>query len=279
MANEVQKSNGNKIGFTNFMTSNVVTKKVNDILGDEQAGKRFISSIITAVNANPSLKECDNASILSGALLGESLSLSPSPQLGRYYLLPFKDKNRGMVAQFILGYKGYLELAQRSGQYKDINVIEIREGEYKGRNKTTGNPEFEFIEDDDERETKKIIGYMASFTLINGFTKTIYWGVKKMEEHALQYSSGYRADKKNKTSYTFWSKDFTGQAFKTMLRQLISKWGVLSIELQNAYDNDMAVINEDGSKTYVDNIPDAEFEVQEQPKEEDREVHSLDEIE
>ena len=254
MSNEIQTTKGNnQIGFTSFMTSGVVQKKINEILGDEQSGKRFISSIISAVNTNPSLKECHNASILSGALLGESLNLSPSPQLGRMYLVPFKDKNRGMVAQFLLGYKGYLELAMRSGQYKDINVMEIREGEYKGRDKLNGNPTFEFIENDDERDSKEVIGYMASLTLVNGFTKTIYMTKKQMEDHALQYSNGYRADKKNKTSYTFWSKDFDGMAYKTMLRQLISKWGIMSIEMQQAYEGDMAYIKEDGTKEYVDN--------------------------
>lgn len=93
----------NKIGFTAFMTSNAVSNKVNQIIGDETQGKRFISAIVSAVNTNPSLKECDNASILSGALLGESLNLSPSPQLGMYYLVPFADKTRGKVAQFQLG--------------------------------------------------------------------------------------------------------------------------------------------------------------------------------
>lgn len=263
MANEITKTNNNqvstKVSFTNFMTSNLMKQKVNEILGDEKKAARFTSSIVSAVNNNPQLRECDNMSILSGALLGDSLNLSPSPQLGRFYLLPFKDKERGMVAQFILGYKGYLELALRSGQYKNINVIEIREGEYLGRNKETGNPTFEFIEDDDLRETKDIIGYMASFTLENGFTKTLYWSKKKMEEHALQYSSGYRADKKNKTQYTFWSKDFTGQAFKTMLRQLISKWGLMSIDMQQAFEKDMGTINEDGSVTYVDNVDDLDF--------------------
>ena len=262
MANEITKTNNQvntKVSFTNFMTSNLMKQKVNDILGDEKKASRFTSSIVSAVNNNPQLAECNNMSILSGALLGESLNLSPSPQLGRFYLLPFKDKERGMVAQFVLGYKGYLELALRSGQYKNINVIEIREGEYLGRNKETGNPTFEFIEDDDLRENKDIIGYMASFTLENGFTKTLYWSKKKMEEHALQYSSGYRADKKNKTQYTFWSKDFTGQAFKTMLRQLISKWGLMSIDMQQAFEKDMGTINEDGSVTYVDNVDDLDF--------------------
>ena len=278
MANEVIAKPKNQVTFSGFMTSEGIKKKVNEIIGSKEKGARFISSIVSAVSTNPQLGQCENASILSGALLGESLNLSPSPQLGRYYLVPFKDKSRGMVAQFILGYKGYLELAQRSGQYKDINVIEVKEGEYKGRNSLNGNPTFEFIVDDDVRDTKETIGYMATFTLINGFTKTIYMTKKQMEDHALQYSSGYRADKKNKTAYTFWTKDFDGMAFKTLLRQLISKWGIMSVDMQTAYEGDMAVINEDGSKNYVDNVPEAEFEIVEQPNEENREVKSLDEL-
>lgn len=278
MANEVVAKPKAQVTFSGFMTSEGIKKKVNEIIGSKEKGARFISSIVSSVSTNPQLGQCENASILSGALLGESLNLSPSPQLGRYYLVPFKDKTRGMVAQFILGYKGYLELAQRSGQYKDINVIEVKEGEYKGRNSLNGNPTFEFIVDDDIRDTKETIGYMATFTLINGFTKTIYMTKKQMEDHALQYSNGYRADKKNKTAYTFWTKDFDGMAFKTLLRQLISKWGIMSIDMQTAYEGDMAVINEDGSKNYVDNVPDAEFEVVEQPSEENRVVKSLDEV-
>lgn len=276
MANDIEVSQKQKLTFSAFITSTGMKNKINQIIGDENTGKRFISSIISAVSNNSALAECDNASIVSGALLGEALKLSPSPQLGRFYLVPFKDKNKGMVAEFILGYKGYLELAQRSGQYKDINVIEIREGEYKGRNRENGNPMFEFVENDDERENLEIIGYMASFTLINGFTKTIYMTHKQMENHALQYSSGYRADKKNKTSYTFWSKDFTSMAFKTLLRQLISRWGIMSIDMQKAYESDMAVINDDGSKTYVDNTDEATYEIIEETKEE---VKNLNDIE
>lgn len=270
MANAIQTAKAeNKITFSAFMTSNKISNKVNSIIGDKVKGERFVSSIISAVAANPQLAECDNASILSGALLGQALNLSPSPQLGRTYLVPFKDKNRGMVAQFILGYKGYLELAQRSGQYKDINVIEVREGEYKGRDKSTGNPTFEFIEDDDIRNEKDVIGYMATFTLLNGFTKTLYMTKKAMENHAIQYSQGYRADKKNGTSYTFWSKDFDGMAFKTILRQLISKWGILSIDMQRGFEGDMGVIEEDGKINYVDNIKEVNLNepVEQMPKE------------
>ena len=265
MANEVAKtSQGNtKVGFTSFMTSTMVTKKVNEILGDEKRGSRFVSSIISAVNSNPTLKECDNASILSGALLGESLNLSPSPQLGNFYLVPFNDKERGKVATFQMGWKGYYQLALRSGQYKKLNVIEIKEGELISWNPLEEELKVEIIDDDEKREKLKTIGYYAFYENLQGFRKCIYWSKEKMEAHAQQYSQGYRADKQKKTQYTFWSKNFDEMAKKTMLRQLISKYGVMSIDMQTAYEGDMAYIKEDGSKDYIDNTIEADFEIKE----------------
>ena len=256
MANDVVKSEAKtKVGFTSFMTSNVVQKKVNEIIGDEKRGARFISSIVSAVNANPTLKECDNASILSGALLGESLNLSPSPQLGNFYLVPFNDKNRGKVATFQLGYKGYIQLAIRSGQYKKLNVLAIKEGELIKYDPLNEEIEVQLIEDEEAREKAKTIGYYAMFEYTNGFRKTLYWSKTKMEKHAMQYSQGYKA----KSGFTFWEKDFDAMAYKTMLRQLISKWGIMSVDMQTAYESDMAYIKEDGSKEYVDNqVIDAE---------------------
>lgn len=281
MASEVTKTN-NKLTFSAFMTSNAITNRVNAIIGDEKSGKRFVSSIISAVSNNPQLKECDNASILSGALLGESLNLSPSPQLGNYYLVPFKDKEKGMVATFQLGYKGYIQLAIRSGQYKKLNVLAIKEGELIKYDPLNEEIEVKLIENELERENAKTIGYYAMFEYTNGFRKSLYWSKEKMEAHALKYSQGYRADKQKKTAYTFWSKDFDGMAYKTMLRQLISKWGIMSIEMQNAYEGDMAYIKEDGTKEYVDNeeiIPTIEAtELKVKEEETPKEVKKLSEI-
>ena len=223
-------------------------KLINNTLGDPDKAKRFIASISSAVATNTQLQKCDAGSILSGALLGEALNLSPSPQLGQYYLVPYGDQ-----AQFQLGYKGYIQLAIRSGQYKDIDVIEIREAEYKGRNKLTGKQEFEFIEDDDERESKEIIGYLAYFEYLNGFYKNIYWTKLKMQSHAKEYSKAYAKDLEKGTNYSFWAKDFDDMAKKTVLRQLISKWGIMSTEMQEAVQKDMAVIKENGSYDYIDN--------------------------
>lgn len=236
-------------------------KLINNTLGDPKRASKFIASISSAVAVNPSLQKCDAGSILTAALLGEALNLSPSPQLGQYYLVPYDKKEKingkwvviSSNAQFQMGYKGYIQLAIRSGQYKDIDVIEIHEGEYLGRDKLTGKHKFDFIDDEVERENKPIIGYLAYFEYLNGFYKSLYWTKEKMMKHAEEYSQAYASDLKNGTQYSFWRKDFNGMAFKTMLRQLISKWGVMSIDMQEALNKDMAVIKEDGTYSYIDN--------------------------
>jgi recombination protein RecT len=246
------------------LTQDAVKNQINSVIGGKN-GQRFISAIVAAVNMNPALQECTNSSILSGALLGESLKLSPSPQLGHYYLVPFKNKNQGTVAQFQLGYKGYIQLAIRSGMYKKLNVLAIKEGELIRFDPLTEEIEVRLIEDEEQRENAPTTGYYAMFEYTNGFKKALYWSKAKMEAHAEKYSQGYRAKK----GYTFWERDFDAMAYKTMLRQLISKWGIMSIDMQTAIDADMAVIQEDGSKEYVDNQPDiveAEPEKIETPK-------------
>ena len=251
VSNSLAKSQ-QKTSLTAYLSNDAVKNQINSIVGGKN-GTRFISSIISAVNANASLQECTNASILSAALLGESLNLSPSPQLGQYYMVPFKNNNAGVkVAQFQLGYKGYIQLAIRSGQYKKLNVLAIKEGELINFNPLDEEIEVKLIADEAEREKAETIGYYAMFEYTNGFKKAMYWSKEKMKAHAIKYSQGYAADVKKGTKWTFWSKDFDGMAYKTMLRQIISKWGIMSIEMQTALDSDMAVINEDGTKDYVE---------------------------
>ena len=220
---------------------------INKIVGGKN-GPRFTSAIVSAVNANPTLQECTNQSILSAALLGETLKLSPSPQLGQYYMVPFKDKDKGKVAQFIIGYKGYIQLALRSGQYRKLNVLAIKEGELIRYDPLNEDIEVELIDDEVEREKTPTIGYYAFFEYLNGFRKTLYWPREKMESHALRYSKGYAAKK----GYTFWEKDFDAMAYKTMLRQLISKWGIMSIDMVTALETDNTIEAADGTRTYVE---------------------------
>lgn len=247
LQNSLTKSK-QRLGITAYLTQEAVKDQINKVVGGKN-GEKFVTAIVSAVNTNPALAECTNTSILSGALLGHSLNLSPSPQLGQYYLVPFKNNKAGVTeAQFQLGYKGYIQLAIRSGQYKKLNVLAIKEGELRSFDPLNEEIDVKLIEDEEEREQAKTIGYYAMFEYVNGFRKAIYWSKTKMEAHALKYSKGYQAKK----GYTFWEKDFDGMAYKTMLRQLISKWGIMSIDMMSAIDADMAVIHEDGTKDYVD---------------------------
>lgn len=278
--NSLQKSQ-KRLSIGSYLTGDAVKQRINQVIGGKD-GQRFISAVVSAVQTNPGLQECTNQSILSAALLGESLKLSPSPQLGQYYMVPFNDRERGKVAQFQLGYKGYIQLAIRSGQYKKLNVLAIKDGELIKFDPLNEEIEVRLIEDEEAREAAETIGYYAMFEYTNGFRKAIYWSKKKMLAHADKYSQAFSANggtvktrygEKTKVSYSdyvagnfdpkdawmyssFWYKDFDGMAYKTMLRQLISKWGIMSIDMASAIDADMAVINDDGTKDYVDNDPD-----------------------
>ena len=144
--------------------------------------------------------------------------------------------------------KGYIQLAIRSGQYKKLNVLAIKEGELEYFDPLNEEIKINLMVDKwDEREEAETIGYYAMFELVNGFKKAIYWSKKQMEAHAIKYSQGYKAKK----GYTFWEKNFDGMAYKTMLRQLISRWGIMSIDLQNAFEHDMTFTDESGTVNYV----------------------------
>ena len=226
-------------------------KSLQNSLSNPKEIQKFTAAITSVVSTNPAIEECEAATILSAALCGHALGLTPSPQLGQYYLVPFNDrKNDRKVATFVLGYRGYIQLAIRSGQYKKLIVTEIKEGELIRWDPLTEDIEIKPILDEERRKVTETIGYYAMFRYINGFEKVIYWPKEKMKAHALQYSAGYANDIKRGWTNTFWSKDFDSMAKKTMLRQLISKWGVMSVEMQNAYVADNHVMNDDGTPDY-----------------------------
>lgn len=243
--NEVAKSEQKKVGIASYLCNEAVKKNIENVVGGNS--QTFIASVVSAVQTNPTLSKCSNQSILSGALLGESLKLSPSPQLGNYYLVPY-----GNEAQFQIGYKGLIQLAIRSGQYRKIVASEIKDGEVKGYNPITEEFELDPITDVMKRAELPTVGYYAMFELNNGFRKEIYWTKEQMLAHANKFSKGFQAKK----GYTFWEKDFDAMSRKTMLRQLLSKWGIMSVDMQKAYDYDQSVIREDGSYRYVDNEAD-----------------------
>lgn len=266
-----------KPSFSTAITTDKFQRAINNTLQDPNRARRFTSSIISAVSANPALQECEAGTIVSAALLGESLNLSPSPQLGQYYLVPFNDnKNHCKKAQFQLGYKGYIQLAIRSGYYKKLNVLAIKKGELVKLDPLEEEIEVQLIDDGEQREQAETIGYYAMLEYQNGFKKVIYWSIRKMMAHADKYSAAFSAEmyekiqngevpEKDMWRYSsFWYKNFDGMAYKTMLRQLISKWGIMSIEMQDVYSKDMAVINEDGETEYIDTIDTTYTEVEQQ---------------
>ena len=269
--------------FSVAITTTGYKNLINNTLGDPERAKRFVASITSAVAVNPALQECEAGTILAGALLGESLNLSPSPQLGQYYLVPFKSKAKydrqgnmlqpeTVKAQFVLGYKGYIQLAIRSGHYKKLNVLEIKEGELVRFDPLNEEIECSIIEDYDARESARTIGYYAMFEYVNGFRKAIYWSKEKMMAHADAFSPAYSsgAHKKLETGEipdkdrwkysSFWYKDFDDMAKKTMLRQLISRWGIMSTELQQAFVQD-ATLAEVGDKNEIVTTPEEQFQL------------------
>lgn len=261
MANEIQVSQ--KMGINTYLHSDAVKNNICSVIGEKDS-QRFISSVVSAVQTNPQLAECTNSSILAAALLGHSLKLPQSPQLQMFYLVPFNNKKKikddkgketettVKEAVFQLSYRGYLQLAMRSGQYKKINACDIREGEMKSYNPITEEYVFEAITDFEKRKTLPVIGYYAYFVMTNGYRKELYWSKEQMEAHAKRYAMSYRKG----WSSSFWATDFDAMAFKTMLRQLISKWGMMSVDMETAYRSDMAIEDENGNPIYIDNVPD-----------------------
>lgn len=260
MANEVAVAQ--KTGIATYLGRDDVKQNIINVVGDGRATS-FISSIVSAVQTTPALAECTNISILNAALLGESLKLPPSPQLGLYYMVPFdntkKDSNgketKVKEAVFNLGWKGYIQLAIRSGQYKKIVVTEVKDGEISF-NPITEEITINAVMDMAERQKLETVGYYAKIVLTTGFEKEMYWTKEQMQKHAETYSKGYRNDIKKGWNYTFWSKNFDDMAKKTLIRQIISKWGVMSVDMQTAYERDMSVEDSNGNPSYIDNKPD-----------------------
>lgn len=252
---------------SDFLNKPETIKSLSPNFANDKDRLKFVASVISAYTTNPALQGCTYSSVTSTALTAHALNLSLAPQLGFCYAVPFDQKEKrdreGNVIQkacktavFQMGYRGYLQLAIRSGFYEDIDVIEVREGEYLGRDTMTGKHRFAFIADEDVRESRPIVGYLAYFTQINGFKKQIYWTRDKMLKHADRYSQAFSLyGNEKKVSYedflagkypksdawkysSFWYTSFDDMAFKTMIKQLISKWGIMSLEMQTAFEKD-----------------------------------------
>ena len=279
--------------FSMVIKSDVYQNLIKQTLGDPKKAERYTAAIMSAVATNPQLQQCEAKTILSGSLLAESLGLAHSPQLGQYYLVPFKVKAKNGIpehydASFILGYRGLIQLAIRSGNYKHINVMEIKEGELVSYNPFDEEIVFNPVQDVDEREKIPTIGYYAMFEYINGFKKVMYWSKSQMLAHADRFSPAFSKAAYEKLQRgeipqqdlwrysSFWYKNFDEMAKKTMLRQLISKWGVMSTEMVQAVTLDNTA-TEVLQSCILDTIPESGFETteiepQEEPQEEPKET-------
>lgn len=271
----VKQDQKKKLGFSEVINSIPYQRMIANTLKDRATANRFISSIVSAVATTPALQECTPKSVVAAALLGEALKLSPSPQLGQFYMVPYKqkektDKNGNVLspactnATFILGYKGYIQLATRTGYYKKINVLPIKEGELISYNALEETIEAIIVEDVDARESAPTIGYYAMFEYLNGFRKSMYWSKAKMLAYADTYVPSFskkayddiqngKINQRDMWKYSsFWYKSFDDMACKTMLRQIISKWGYMSTEMQQAYEADGGIIGDNGEVSFSD---------------------------
>lgn len=219
---------------TLFARTNV-QEKFEKMLGKKAQG--FMSSVLQTVNNNKLLANANPTTILTAAATAASLDLPINQNLGYAWIVPYKGQ-----AQFQLGWKGFVQLALRTGQYRKINVVAVHENQFISFNALTEELDADFSVDG----SGKVVGYAAYFILTNGFDKTIYWSKNKVEAHAKKFSKSYSS------SHSVWKDDFDAMAKKTVLKSILSKWGILSIEMQTAITSDQAVIEDDIPK-YVDN--------------------------
>jgi recombination protein RecT len=198
-----------------------VQARFTEVLG--RRGNQFAASIVSLVNATPQLRNCDPNTVLASCMTAATLDLPIHPALGLAYIVPFKSE-----ATFQIGYKGLIQLAIRSGQYRYLNACPLYEGQLQSVDKLTGAITLN-AEAPDQGE---VIGYVASLQLNNGFRHAVFWKRQEVENHAVRFSASF----KSKSSP--WQTDFDAMALKTVLKALLTKWGILSVELQNAITSD-----------------------------------------
>lgn len=224
MNNQMTPAGPQKLAFSAYVNSPVGQNLIRKAISDKREAARFATAIISAVSGNKNLQACKPESIISVALQGTALNFPPSQSTGMYYIVPYKD-----TASFILGYKGMIQLAIRTGQYKRINAIDVREGELVSWDPFTEELELD-IQYDSDRERRKPIGYAGMFELVNGFRKTVYWSREKIVAHGKRFSKSFNRGP--------WQTDFDAMAKKTVIRDLLGHWGVMSVDFAQAMDMD-----------------------------------------
>ena len=240
-----------------LLDSEGVKDRLNDILG--KRASTFASSVIQITQSNTMLKNAEPNSILGAAITSATLNLPLNNNLGYAYIIPFNERQKDntylVKAQFQIGYKGFIQLAQRSGTFKTVNVTDVRLGEIEEINRLSGEYTFNWIQDQKERESKSVIGYIGYFSLTNGFEKTMFMSMEDLNKHGKKFSQTF------KKGFGLWQTDFDSMSKKTVLKLLLSKYAPLSIDMQSAVNVDQASFNdvEDIEDiTHIDNKKEAE---------------------
>lgn len=256
------------VSVSNLMRSKSVTERLDEILGEKRA--TFVSSVLQAVNGNSMLKNADPATVLNAAITAATLDLPINNNLGFAYIIPYNNnKNingrweKVVEAQFQLGYKGFVQLAIRSSQYHRINAVTVYENQFKGWNELTEELDADF----NVQGKGKAAGYVAYFRLINGFEKFVFWPHEKVIAHAKKFSKSWG---KKKSVWSDMEGGFEAMALKTVLKNSLSKWGILSVELQTAITFDQSTQYKEGSPEYIDNGK--ELSIEEKERENQRKV-------
>ena len=244
-----------------------VKKKFADVLG--QKAPQFLASITTVVNGSEQLQRCDANSIMTAAFVAATYDLPVDSNLGFSAIVPYEESvynpatkqyDKYPRAQFQIMYKGFIQLAIRSGYYEKMNYAVVYEDELVSYNPITG--EIAFVADfsncsqREHGEKDKIVGYYAWFRLKTGFRHELYMSNADVDNHARKYSQSYRSDLNKNRKKSKWTTDFEAMALKTVIKLLLSKWGILSVDMQRAIQDDQKVYDEEGNDSYGDNQPD-----------------------
>ena len=253
MSNEIVVNNDALSEVKRLMKTKDVKSRFNIALGEK--APQFMISIINAVASNNRLKYCNPNSIMAAAMVAASIDLPVDSNLGFSALVPYNN-----ICQFQMMYKGYIQLAIRTGAYEKMNCAEVYGDELEMYNPITGEciftVDFSSCKDRKSNDLNKVVGYYAWFRLKSGFVKELYMSKAEITEHAKKYSSAYRTDLYEKTRTSQWSINFDTMAKKTVLKLLLSRWGVLSVNMQRAIEADQKTFDANGNGSYGDNQPD-----------------------
>lgn len=266
MTNQIQKSQPQR-SLTSYLRSDVVKQELVASVGKARADQ-VVASLMSLVNSNIVLKECDPPTVFAAAMTAAALDLPINPSLGQAYIIPFNNKVKvgeetitkrngetyqkpiyewRKQAQFQMGYKGFVQLGLRSGKYRTMHAGDVREGEFLGEDHLTGELEFKWEKDAAKRADLEITGFVAYIELTTGFRKSLYMSVADLEAHAKKYSKSYAE------GYGQWADNFEGMAKKTVLKLLIDKWGIKTTAIERALVADQAVLEDETSANYTDN--------------------------